>query len=244
MKKGILLILIASAFLFNSFSQTAGDKPAMVFENMYIMPRQGMEDKFEAAIKAHDTKFHPDGPNKAGLRKIEYGDMAGWYVWVFGPTTYAGLDTRPAKEGGHAADWSSTVDPLVATYGSTQLWEFNDKLSTGMDVMKSDKYYEVWSIKLKPGQYYRFKALAEKLKKTYETMGNTSFLVYNNPIHTAKQGDVALLWSFKSYADWAADHGTMEAFQKIYGPQSWQNMLDEWQDMVDSYDTEVRSILK
>jgi len=34
----------------------------MVSENMYIMPKRGMEDKFEAAIKAHDLKYHPDGP--------------------------------------------------------------------------------------------------------------------------------------------------------------------------------------
>ncbi len=203
-----------------------------------------MNDKFEAAIKAHDAKFHPDGPYKAGLRRVEYGDKAGWYVWVFGPCTFSGLDTRPAKENGHAADWTATVDPLVETYGETQLWQYNDELSVGMDKLKTDKYYEVWAVKIKPGQYYRFSALAEKLKKTYESMGNSSFLVYNNVVHTTNGADVGLLWSFNTYADWGKDSGTKAAYEKIYGSNSWADMFKEWMDLIESYDTEIRTILK
>jgi hypothetical protein len=244
MKKNVLIALGVLFCVSIASAQTAPDKPAVITETMYIMPKQGMEEKFEAAVKAHDLKFHPDGPYKAGLRKVEYGEKSGWYVWVFGPTSYASLDSRPAKEGGHADDWSATVDPLVETYGETSLWEVNQDLSVGFDMLKTAKYYEAWSVKLKRGEYYRFKALAEKLKKTYESMGNSSFVVFNNPIHTTNGADVSILWTFNSFAEWSKDAGTKAAFEKLYGPGSWQNMLDEWIAVSVDYNTEIRSILR
>ena len=43
------------------------DKPAVIVETMYLLPKHNMEDKFEAAVKAHNTKFHPPGPYVASL---------------------------------------------------------------------------------------------------------------------------------------------------------------------------------
>jgi len=241
MKKIMILFAFTLMLTATAISQQ-GDKPAaMVFENQYIMPKSGMEDKFEAAIKAHDDKFHPDGPYKAGLRKVDYGEKAGWYVWVFGPVTYEGLDSRPAKENGHNEDWGKTIDPLVQEYGELTLSELNHDLSFGLDIMKSSPKYELWIVDLKKGQYYRFKALAEKLKKAYESTGKTAFLVYNNLVHTNNGFDVALLWSFKNFSDWANDPGPKEAVEKLYGSGSWQNLLDEWQEITEGYTTEIRS---
>jgi hypothetical protein len=244
MKKTLTLTSIALLLACSSFAQTSADKPTMVTETMYIMPKRGMEAKFEAAVKAHDTKFHSVDQYKAGLRKVEYGDKAGWYVWVFGPTTYAAIDSRPKSEGGHDADWASTVDPLVDTYGATQLWEFNSDLSYGADFMKSAKYYEAWSVKLKRGEYYRFKALAEKLKKTYESMGTSAFIVYNNPLHSANGPDVGIVWNFNSYDEWSKDMGAKAAYEKLYGANSWQYLLDEWIAVTVDYDAEIRSFLR
>ncbi|NVO18963.1 MAG: hypothetical protein HXX13_04650 [Bacteroidetes bacterium] len=244
MRKQLILACIAFMIVGGVFAQASDDKPVMLTENMYIMPKRGMEDKFEAAVKAHDLKFHPDGPYKAGLRKVEYGDKAGWYVWVFGPTTYASLDTRPTKEAGHADDWSKTVDPLIETYGDTRLWELNSDLSYGMDILKKSNYYEVWSVNLKRGDYYRFKAICEKLKKAYETQGTTAFLIWNNPVHTPNVGDVAILWSFNTYAEWSKDQGVKAVYEKINGEGSWQHMLDEWLDITTDYSSEIRSFVR
>jgi len=244
MKKTITLTCIALLFGYCAVAQTSAEKPAMVTETMYIMPKRGMEDKFETAVKAHDTKFHPEGQYKAGLRKVEYGEKAGWYVWVFGPTSYSALDTRPTKEGRHDADWSATVDPLVETYGETHLWEFNADLSYGMDLLKTAKYYEAWSMKIKRGKFYRFKAISEKLKKTYESLGTSSFIIYNNVIHTANGPDVAIIWSFNSWDEWSKDPGAKAEYEKLYGAGSWQNMLDEWMAVSESYDVEIRSFIR
>jgi hypothetical protein len=244
MKRNLTLAFIAMTFVFGAVAQSTDEKPTMVAENMYIMPKRGMEEKFEAAVLAHDLKYHADGPYKAGLRKVEYGEKAGWYVWVFGPTTYASIDSRPTKEAGHADDWSKTVDPLIETYGATLLWDLNADLSYGMDILKKSNYYEVWSVDLKRGQYYRFKAICEKLKKAYEAEGKTAFLVWDNPVHIANGPDVALLWSFNSFDGWSKDMGVKSTFEKQNGAGSWQLMLDEWRDITVDYSSEIRSFVK
>jgi hypothetical protein len=244
MKKQIGFAMVGLFILTGSMAQTASEAPITVVETMYLLPKRGMEAKFEAAVKAHNVKYHPDGPYVAGLRKVEYGDKAGWYVFVYGPTTYENLDNRPAKVGGHDEDWSNTVDPLVETYGATSLWNLNKELSYGTDFLKKSKYYEVWAVTLKRGEYYRFKSISEKLKKAYESLATGSFIVFENPLHSANSADVGLVWSFNTYKEWADDPGPKAAYEKLYGAGSWQHMLDEWKDILVDYNAEIRSIVR
>jgi hypothetical protein len=113
-----------------------------------------------------------------------------------------------------------------------------------MDKLKASKYYEVWAVKLKRGEYYRFKALAEKLRKAYETDGKSAFIVYNNPLHTTNSADVALIWNFNSFDEWSKDSGVKATFEKLHGANSWQNMLDEWLAVTIDYNSEIRSFVK
>lgn len=229
-------------YTFVVFGQEKEEKKTKVVESVYILPKRGMSDKFEKAIKAHNDKFHPKGDYVAGLRKVDYGEKAGWYVWIMGPTTYTALDSRPKKENGHHEDWEKNIDPLVEKYGAVSLWNFNEKLSFGMDLVINSKHYEAWAVDLKRGQYYRFKVIAEKLMKTSEKLG-VAFLVFNNPLHTPKSADVGIVWNFDSYDTWSQDIGFQKEFEKLYGLGSWQNMLDEWFDILVDYNAELRSIV-
>jgi hypothetical protein len=244
MRKNIIMTIVAVMITAGAFAQAGSDKPTTVVEAMYIMPKRGMEDKMEAAIKAHDQKFHPDGPYVASLHKVEYGEKAGWYVWLYGPTTYASIDSRPTKEGGHDVDWSTNVDPLIGEYGSTSLWDYNEELSYGMDIFKKSGHYEVWGVMLQRGEYYRFKALTEKLKKAYESLGSECMLVFDSPVHSVNSADVAIVWNFGSYAEWSKDMGARAAYEKLYGAGSWQNMIKEWLDVTKDYNSELRSVVK
>ena len=242
MNKHIILLLVAFCMAAGTFAQSTA--PTQVVETMYLLPKRGMEDKFEAAIKSHDDKYHPAGPYVAGLRKIEYGAKAGWYLWVFGPTTYDKLDSRPAKENGHADDWTKNVDPLIEEYGTTDLWNVNEELSYGRDILMKSKYYEAWMVDLRRGEYYRFKEMAANLKKAYESIGTTAFMVYDNPLHQANGPDVGLVWSFNSYKEWIDDPGPKAAYEKIFGAGSWQNFIKEWMDILVDYNSEIRSFVK
>jgi hypothetical protein len=244
MNRKIGLMLAGLCIVAGTMAQTTTEAPVTVVETMYLIPKRGMEDKFEAAVKAHNAKFHPSGPFVAGLRKIEYGDKAGWYVFVYGPTTYENIDNRPAKGNGHDADWNTTVDPLVETYGATTLWNVNKDLTFGFDILQKSKYYEIWMVNIKRGEYYRFRALSEKLKKAYESVGTGSFVVFENPLHTTNSADVALVWSFNTYKDWEEDPGPKAAYEKLYGAGSWQHMMDEWKDIYVDYNAEIRSFVR
>jgi hypothetical protein len=241
MKRNVFLALLILTIGYNAYSQSTPDVTPMVIESQRILPKMGMEEKFEAAILAHNKKFHPEGPYVAGLRVVEYGDKAGWYSWIMGPTVCGSLDTRPAKETGHDQDWSTTIAPLVDQYGAVDLYIYNANLSYGLDIYKKTKHEEIWSIDLKEGQYYRFKAICEKLKKVYEQMGNTAFIVLDNAVHTTGGPDVAIIWSFSSYKDWFKDDGPKAAYDKMYGEGSWQTMIDEWKDIIVDYNSEIQS---
>jgi hypothetical protein len=244
MKKQMGLFLVGLCIISGTIGQTTSGGPVTMVETMYVLPKRGMEDKFEAAVKAHNAKYHPDGPFVAGLRKVEYGDKAGWYVFIYGPTTYDNLDNRPAKANGHDEDWKNTVDPLVETYGATAIMNLNKDLSYGTDILKKSKYYELWLVKLKRGEYYRFKALAEKLKKTYESMGTGSFVVYESALHTSDGPDVGLIWSFNTFKEWSDDPGPKAAYEKLYGAGTWQQLIDEWRDVYVDYTAEIRSFVR
>ena len=62
MKKIIVIVLIALCFAGSTFTQNNDMNAASVVETTYILPKLGMEDKFEAAIKAGTstlmTAFH------------------------------------------------------------------------------------------------------------------------------------------------------------------------------------------
>ncbi len=241
MKKYMMLLFIAGCFAVNTFSQSAPESTPLSVESMLILPKRGMEDKFEAAVLAHNKKYHPEGPYAARFRKIEYGPKAGWYIWVFGPVPYGSMDTRPAKENGHHEDWSTNVDPLVSEYGPVSWFNYNPDLSYGLDIFKKAKHYESYGIDLKPKQYYRFKALCEKMKKAYESIGTIAFIVLENNLHFKDGPDVAIIWSFDTYAGWQKDPGPKAAFEKLYGEGSWQTAMDEWTDIVNGYNSDIRT---
>ena len=44
--------------------------------------------------------------------------------------------------------------------------------------------------------------------------------------------DMAIVWTFNTYAEWSKYSGTKAAYEKIYGEGSWQHMLDEWMDIL------------
>jgi hypothetical protein len=50
-----------------------------------------------------------------------------------------------------------------------------------------------------------------------------------------------LIWSFNTYSDWQKDPGPKATYEKLYGEGSWQTAMDEWMDMINSYNSEIRS---
>lgn len=211
-----------------------------ISESLYILPKMGHSSALEEATAEHNSKYHPAGDGEAMLRYVEYGEKAGWYVWIM-KGTYATLDNRP-QDNAHTRDWAENVEEHIQEYGPTTIWRLNTNLSTGVEMMNNASKYRAWAIEFEEGQGYRFAGLMEKMKKVQEGMGR-AFVIYNNGVHFKNGPDVAIVWPFDNYVELDENSGVVDAYEEEYGSGSWVSFLDEWRALVKEYDEEIRSKL-
>ncbi|QCK15694.1 hypothetical protein [Mangrovivirga cuniculi] len=233
------IIMIAAVCILFHTEALPQESPAALTETIYLQPKPGMAKQMEEGVAKHNQKYHARGQdNEAVLRRVEYGNKAGWYVWVMNGT-YASLDNRPDDDD-HSEDWEDNVGKYVEKYGETDLWSFNKNLSFGMDKFQTQKRYEAWAIELKPWQGYRFNAILEKLHAAFEKMGNRTMLVFNSEVNRKGGPDRGIVWGYNNYADLESDSKLVETYNSIHGENSWQNFLEEWKDVVVEVDQEHR----
>jgi len=79
-----------------------------------------------------------------------------------------------------------------------------------------------------------------------EVGGKVIFIYFGfeNPIHTNTGSDIGLVWSFNTCKEWADDPGPKTVYEKLYGPGSWLQLMDEWKDIYADYNSEIRSFVK
>jgi hypothetical protein len=241
--KTITLIMVGLLCLPNIlFSQNEEDKSYTMYETIYLMPKAGESDAFEKAVKEHNEKYHSQAPYTAFMRSIVTGPKTGWYVWVMGPTMFSHLDNRPAGE--HDDDWAKNVTPHVAKGNLIEYWRQAESLSytPTEDDQKPSKHIVVWSIDLEKGQGYRFRAIMEKIKAAYEKKGDDGYAVYFNQFGTEGR-DAAIVWGFEKWAEMDEDDSIKPYFEEVHGEGSWDNMLDEWEDVIKTMSQEVRQLV-
>jgi len=243
MKKLIFLIFLAGCLDSGTMAQSGNSNNQLALKNVQILPKMGMEQKFEAAVLSFNRKFSEDGQCIAKLRRMEFGRNAGWYTWVLGPVAYSSLNICLAKEGSYKQEWNATIDPLIEEYGETNFYNLDLDLSFGLELLKKSKYYEVWSVDLKPGQENPFRELAGKLKKVYESENRIAFLVFENNIHRKDGPDVLMLWTFNNYDEWRKDPGPRATYEKLFGAGTWKSALEEWNNMIVDYETDIRLMI-
>jgi len=231
------MLAVTLLFSFASFAQDEKESYGMA-EIIYINAKVGMEKAFVNAIKEHNAMYHKEGPYAAGMDVILSGKEAGWYVWYMGPHTFTDLDNAPGK-GAHADHWNSKVAPNIQEYGRTEYWRMNSKLSY-MSSQDEMKYSTIWFIDIKRGDYYRFKAILGKIHEAFEKRGDGSMRVFNNQFGGTDGRDVAIAWDIKNFAEMDNDDESIKKeYEEINGEGSWQNMLDEWEDITESLDSQL-----
>jgi hypothetical protein len=205
-------------------------------ELSYMKVKPGMNAKFEAAIKAHNEKYHKEGKYGSALYSIVTGNEAGWYVWTMGGFTYTDLDGRPAA-GAHDDDWTKTIEPFIAEYGRVEFWRMNDKLSFRKE--NDDKMLSIWWMDITRGEYYRFKEFMLKVRAIHEKK-SAGISVYDNEFSQNDGRDVAIVWSMPNWADMDKEDWKMQVeFDAMYGEGSWQLALEEWKDVMEAMTQEI-----
>ena len=230
-KNYVLASILLVSVLFST-TIMAQEKYDMV-ELTFILPKIGMEKAFESAIKEHNNLYHKEGAFKGHLDYILTGKQAGWYVWLMGPCTFTDLDKRPLNDA-HDKHWADKISPNVAKYGSTEYWKHNPKLSYQSGT-ESPKLEEIWFIDLKRGDYYRFKSFVAKIKEAFEKKGEGHMNIYDNQFGENDGRDVAVVWGMNTWAEMDKDNGGIKKeYEEINGEGSWENAMDEWEEITES----------
>jgi hypothetical protein len=237
-KMNLIAVLLMCCMLFST-SMLAQEKYNMV-EITFMMPKIGMENSFENAVKEHNGLYHKEGPFKGSLDYITTGKQTGWYVWIMGPCTFTDLDNKPSSDA-HNKHWEQKVAPTVAKYGSTEYWKHNPKISykSGTETIK---YEEIWFIDIKRGDSYRFNAFMEKIKAAFEKKGEGEMQVYENQFNEENGRDIAIVWGVGNYAGFDKNGSIKKEFEEINGEGSWDSALDEWEEFTVSVTSQLWKI--
>jgi hypothetical protein len=147
--KNLLFVLLFLPLI--AFGQ---EQPQDLFETVNIHVKKGQEKALEAAVKAHNAKFHPeDGNFHARLFYNINGPSGGTYSWIMGPTSWTAMDSRPT-DGDHDADWKK-VTALVDKFDSPHYWKYSPKLSSDGGNASPAKRL-IWIYDIKRGQAKRW----------------------------------------------------------------------------------------
>lgn len=225
MKKLIFALLVLPVFLF-----AQNDAPNM-FETTNMKVKRGMEDKFEAAVKAHNEKFHKDSLFEARLGYNVSGPNGGTYTWIMGPTNWSAMDGRPGK-GAHDEDWKN-VDQYVESYTAPSYWSWSNKLSH-MGTAKTEKRL-LWAYNIKSGHGARWAELVGKVKQVYEEkLSDEHFWVVWNDMASGKDGtDAIIIFAFENWATLDRQRDFGDLFEEVHGNGSWHTFLNSFSDCVE-----------
>ncbi|SEQ82679.1 hypothetical protein SAMN05421824_2418 [Hyunsoonleella jejuensis] len=225
----VMVCLVFSASLSLSAQDESKDN---VLESIMMTPDYKDLKTLGENMRAHNAKYHKDGPYKARVYNISTGPNAGSFVWMMGPTTYTHLDKRPTNDG-HDEDWRDNVMPFIKKIHTVEFWKMDNELSN-MSMMDGDdakhpvifvRYHEIKDGEI-PGAF----SFLEYVSKTLKAMegGKNPWGVYVNEF---RQGDlgrhIATVGFLKNWAEMDEEgENFKDVFEKTHGANKWQFFLD------------------
>lgn len=234
--KRLFLLLLCSPWL--AFSQETN---YLVFESntLTAIPSQTM--RFEAAVAAHNKKYHASGPHGVRVYEIINGKNAGKYQWVMGPGHWSDLDTRPDEDDNHSVDWVANVLPNLTSEQNTLYIRFDARYSRfpkDFNVSKINFWY--WDI-IPNADWEKIRGYLDKIRNVYATkLPDDTYGVYYNELPSSSEGkDVMMGFFFDKYAWMGIDNGFDKKYEEVYGAGSWKTFLTEWNAQVKGLESEI-----
>lgn len=233
----ILLVMVAPLVA------TAQDAPDYaMFETNYLKPLPDKSEEFGEALANHNKTFHQDGPYQAIVAWVVNGERTGQIKWIMGPTTFTHLDNRP-NDDAHTDDWLQNVMSLTDGSSYTEYWVHEPDMSYNSDGV-FNPIVRVRYIDVTRDEGYRFRQLIMKIRevqvqKNYPQEWN----VYRNRLWTDDGRDWAFVTSFNSWSEMDHDRRFAADYPEVHGVGSWDQFLEEWEDVVDGAYDEFRQLI-
>lgn len=236
MMKPLKLVWVFVLMPLLAFSQD--ENVPTVFENFYFTVMNGHAAKLEAAMSAHNKKYHPEGLYQAQVYSVMNGPNAGKLVWSMGPSTWSAHENRPQQEG-HDEDWDENISVHIDSYGATDYFQMDTDLSyfpAAFDL----KRLRLWMVDLEDGANDRFQAFMKRIVKVNSANNSEVPMgVYQRQFAGTNPPDVGIVWFFDSL-EWFEQPGEFAGwYEAMYGEGSMELLIEEWEDMVKAMDVEI-----
>ena len=144
---------------------TAQEEEGKLARMWVVVPKDGMGDQLEEAMKAHNAWRAENGDPWSWntYHRVSGGDLDHWFIRSPGHT-YAELDAYRDSEFSQRAfeHWSANVDQYVADY-RTHLAEYAPELSHEQPDEGPYEYFWVYTYHIKAGMGRQFYAAAEAI---------------------------------------------------------------------------------
>lgn len=213
----------------------------LIFESTTLTPVPSQVLRFEAAVGAHNKKYHASGPHGVRVYEIANGKNSGKYQWVMGPGHWSDLDTRPDEADNHSLDWVSNVLPNLTTDANTTYVRYDARYSRfPKDFNVSKIYFWYWDL-IPNADWEKIKGMLEKVKNVYATkLPDETFAIYYNELPSSSEGkDLMMASFFDKYAWMGIDNGFDKKYEEIYGAGSWKTFLTDWNSQVKGLESEI-----
>lgn len=236
--KRLLFLGLISLFLVSAEAQES----YVMYETMYMKPKTNMAESFNTAMTAHNKKFHAKGESGVRIFYVVNGPFEGQYVWVMGPLTYTGLDSRPTDKA-HDDDWNK----VMLSMDEVSLVEYwKQSKDQTYNPAGSEKYQKrlIRVFDIKDGHGKEFEELLGKSMAVVKKQGLPySMNVYWNEFETNTGRDCAVVYGFDKYAIFDKDMGFVKAFEEMHGENSWTNHFQRMKDNTNSMIEELRELV-
>jgi hypothetical protein len=225
-----LLIMVAMVFGTMLTVNAQGDNSYQMWESITLTPDNSKLKVLAVNMRKHNQTYHKSGAHKATVFNITTGPNTGKIVWEMGPLTYSDLDKRPSV-GGHDEDWRDNIMPYIKKINTAEYWKEDAKRSNTSMLDGDNSKYPILHIRyheVNPGHGYTINRLFSQIKATLESIdGVYPWGVYTNEFQQGDLGRHIATVSFgKNWAEYDQDIKFVEAFEKIYGKNSYNTYVD------------------
>ncbi|MEO6133149.1 MAG: hypothetical protein ABIQ02_15010 [Saprospiraceae bacterium] len=233
MKKSLLFLLFFPLF---GFAQTP---EYLMFEITSLNVSPANVPMVEAAMGAHNKKYHASGAYGVRVYTVQNGSHTGQYKWVMGPGTWSGLDSRPS-DALHDMDWGTNVARNLEPGTMTEYIRFDNKLSRFPSDFNVNRLY-VRYVDVARGKMDKAKELLGKVLKVYaDKIPGETYGVYYNEVPSSSDGrDITIVSFFDKYSWMSTDDGFDAKFEEVYGKGSMATFWNEWMGATVGQENEI-----
>lgn len=235
----MLMLIMFVSISFDANSQNR--EPYNTWESIMLTPDNTKLKILQANMKAHNKKYHKVAPYTAVVYNIVSGPNAGKIIWQMGPMMLAHNDNRPGA-GGHDEDWRDNVMPYIKKMHTIEYWRQDDKLTNIEALTAEGASFPILKIRyfeLNEDHTYTMKSVFKQASETAKSMNLPWGLYYNDFLQGDIGRHVATVSFRKDWASFDVKRNWKEAYEKLYGENTWETFMDTIDDTFDNQWDEI-----